>query len=63
MSILGTKRIIFVLLKYSSLQKEVDRRNSFKDYANHTIENTRKMLDDMVIMEEESQKRMIDTSN
>ena len=57
------KIMIFVLLKYSSLQKEVDRRNSFKDFANHTIENTRKMLDNMVIMEEESQKRMIDTSN
>ena len=55
--------MIFVLLKYSSLQKEVDRRNLFKDFANHTIENTRKMLDNMVIMEEESQKRMIDTSN
>ena len=51
--------MIFVLLKYSSLQEEVDRRNSFKDFANHTIENTRKMLDNMVIMEEESQKRMI----
>ena len=51
--------MIFVLLKYSSLQEEVDRRNSFKDFANHTIENTRKMLDNMVIMEEESKKRMI----
>ena len=57
------KIMIFVLLKYSSLQKEVDRRNSFKDFANHTIENTRKMLDNMVLMEEESQKRMIYTSN
>ena len=54
--------MIFVLLKYSSLQEEVDRRNSFKDFANHTIENTRKMLENMVIMEEESQKRMINIS-
>ena len=55
--------MIFVLLKYSSLQEQVDRRNSFKDFANHTIENTRKMLDNMVLMEEESKKRMIYTSN
>ena len=55
--------MIFVLLKYSSLQKEVDRRNLFKDFANHTIVNTRKMLDNMVLMEEESQKRMIYNSN
>ena len=54
---------VFVLFKYSSLQKEVDRRNSFKDFANHTIENTRKMLDNMVLMEEESKKRMVYTSN
>ena len=54
--------MIFVLLKDSSLQEEVDRRNSFKDFANHTIENTRKMLENMVIMEEESQKRMINIS-
>ena len=55
--------MIFVLLKYSSLQEEVDRRNSFKDFANQTLENTRKMLDNMVLMEEESQKRMVYTSN
>ena len=55
--------MIFSSLKYSSLQEEVDRRNSFKDFANHTIENTRKMLDNMVLMEEESKKRMIYTSN
>ena len=55
--------MIFVLLKYRSLQEEVDRRNLFKDFANHTIENTRKMLDNMVLMEEENQKRMIYNSN
>ena len=55
--------MIFVLLKYSSLQEEVDRRNSFKDFANQTLENTRKMLDNMVLMEEERKKRMIYTSN
>ena len=60
---LGRNIMIFVLLEYSSLQEEVDRRNSFKNFANHTIENTRKMLDNMVLMEEESQKRMIYTSN
>ena len=60
---LGRNIMIFVLLEYSSLQEEVDRRNSFKDIANHTIENTQKMLDNMVLMEEESQKRMIYTSN
>ena len=55
--------MIFSLLNYSSLQEEVDRRNSFKDFAHHTIENTRKMLDNMVLMEEESKRRMIYTSN